>query len=521
MLAHHVDLGDGDVVLERQLVLAPARPRAPRCCGRHAASGTSIVCALADRHLVARDLRAVDPEPHGDRRARPAGRCRARGTGCSAARPRMAKRGARSSTMRRSCSPSSPVIERMDRRVEAERGGILRHVGDDAVGDEDARRRSAPAARRRSAWSARRRAAVPSPSGRSAACTSRTSKSPSACSRSFSAATAASVCSVRLPSRWLALSSTTSATTPGSALALLALQHRVGQREHEQRRGERAQRRAAHALPGEHREDEQQQRRRAPRSAARAGADRRRSRGESCLRSLAEPLEQRRHVHLVGLVVAGQRIHHDVDAGAEGELALARIGGHGRVEPEPVRIDRPGGGEVVAGDDDRRNAVAAARRAARILRLRRSGSPPRARNSPSGRETRRADRTPWSARGRAAPARAAARRRRRGSREASRSPACRRRPEVREAAGVARVEEDRAAVLHERVDLRHRLGGGRRLVGVDRPVDQRVEGELVGGDVDRGGLARLERRAVGEIHATGRRVRRGSSSSSSALPVTT
>ena len=68
-----------------------------------------------------------------------------------------------------------------------------------------------------------------------------------------------------------------------------------------------------------------------------------------------------------------------------------------------------------------------------------------------------------------------------------------------EAAGVARVEEDRAAVLHERVDLRHRLGGGRRLVGIDRPVEQRVEGELVGGDVDRGGLARLERRAVGEI----------------------
>ena len=42
--------------------------------------------------------------------------------------------------------------------------------------------------------------------------------------------------------------------------------------------------------------------------------------------SLAEPFEQRRHVHLVGLVVAGQRVHHDVDAGAEGHLALARIG---------------------------------------------------------------------------------------------------------------------------------------------------------------------------------------------------
>src|SRR6202022_5162258 len=37
---------------------------------------------------------------------------------------------------------------------------------------------------------------------------------------------------------------------------------------------------------------------------------------------LPEPFDQRRRVHLVGLVVAGQRIHHDVDAGAEGEFAL-------------------------------------------------------------------------------------------------------------------------------------------------------------------------------------------------------
>ncbi len=42
--------------------------------------------------------------------------------------------------------------ERVHRRVEAERGGVLRHVLHDAVGDEHARRRSAPAARRRRAW---------------------------------------------------------------------------------------------------------------------------------------------------------------------------------------------------------------------------------------------------------------------------------------------------------------------------------------------------------------------------------
>jgi hypothetical protein len=28
-------------------------------------------------------------------------------------------------------------------------------------------------------------------------------------------------------------------------------------------------------------------------------------------------------MHLVGLVVAGERVHHDIDAGAEGEFALA------------------------------------------------------------------------------------------------------------------------------------------------------------------------------------------------------
>ena len=45
---------------------------------------------------------------------------------------------------------------------------------------------------------------------------------------------------------------------------------------------------------------------------------------------LPQPLDQRRRVHLVGLVVSGQRIHHDVDAGAEGELALPWLAGSKR-----------------------------------------------------------------------------------------------------------------------------------------------------------------------------------------------
>src|ERR1700682_3221724 len=42
-------------------------------------------------------------------------------------------------------------------------------------------------------------------------------------------------------------------------------------------------------------------------------------------RSLSEPLDNLRRVHLIGLVVAGQGVHHDVDTGAERELALPRF----------------------------------------------------------------------------------------------------------------------------------------------------------------------------------------------------
>src|SRR5215469_11554538 len=82
---------------------------------------------------------------------------------------------------------------------------------------------------------------------------------------------------------------------------------------------------------------------------------------------LAEPLEQRRHVHLVGLVVAGQRVHHDVDPGAVGEIALARLARHQRQHRLAVAAHRPGAGEVVRRDDDRGHPVAAARRALGVV----------------------------------------------------------------------------------------------------------------------------------------------------------
>src|SRR5262249_54533123 len=83
--------------------------------------------------------------------------------------------------------------------------------------------------------------------------------------------------------------------------------------------------------------------------------------------SLSQPFEQRRNVDLVGLVVAGERVHHDVDAGAEREFALARLGGDERQHGLAVLAHRPGAGEIVRRDDDRRHAVAGARRAARRL----------------------------------------------------------------------------------------------------------------------------------------------------------
>src|SRR5882757_7876746 len=82
-----------------------------------------------------------------------------------------------------------------------------------------------------------------------------------------------------------------------------------------------------------------------------------------CMPLLPQPFDQGGCVHLVGLVVAGQGVHHDVDAGAEGEFALARLAGRQRQHRLAVGAERPGAGEIVRSDDDGRDAVAAARRA--------------------------------------------------------------------------------------------------------------------------------------------------------------
>ena len=79
---------------------------------------------------------------------------------------------------------------------------------------------------------------------------------------------------------------------------------------------------------------------------------------------LPQPLEQRRHMHLVGLVVAGERVHDDVDAGAEREFALARLAFDHRQHRLAVRLRRPGAGKIVRSNENGGHAVAAARRPA-------------------------------------------------------------------------------------------------------------------------------------------------------------
>src|SRR3954447_24948096 len=81
-----------------------------------------------------------------------------------------------------------------------------------------------------------------------------------------------------------------------------------------------------------------------------------------CMLLLPQPFDQGGRVNLVGLVVAGQRVHHDVDAGTEGEFTLPRFARRQRQHRLAVGAQRPCAGEIVRGDDDRRNTVAAARR---------------------------------------------------------------------------------------------------------------------------------------------------------------
>src|SRR3954451_761686 len=82
------------------------------------------------------------------------------------------------------------------------------------------------------------------------------------------------------------------------------------------------------------------------------------SRAAYCLcASLAEPLKNGGDMHLIGFIVACQRVHHEVDAEAEGLLALRLAAGYDRIKAAALIVDRPGAGIIVGADDHRRDAV--------------------------------------------------------------------------------------------------------------------------------------------------------------------
>ena len=183
-------------------------------------------------------------------------------------------------------------------------------------------------------------------------------------SRSISAARAASVCCWRSPKFWLGLLSTTTAATEVS-----------GSRSSRVKEGFASASTISNSAmvrtDGAAAAREQQQRRDDQRNGQARPDDIGGTSGAKAMPKFMRYCPSRSssagHVHLIGLVVAGQRVHHDVDAGAEGEFALARFARRHRQHGLPVRPHRPGAGEIVRGDDDRGDAVARAGRAVALI----------------------------------------------------------------------------------------------------------------------------------------------------------
>jgi hypothetical protein len=57
-------------------------------------------------------------------------------------------------------------------------------------------------------------------------------------------------------------------------------------------------------------------------------------------------------MHLVSLVISGQGIHHDIDAGADREFMLAVGAGDGCVERLAIVVFGPGCCVIIGADDD-------------------------------------------------------------------------------------------------------------------------------------------------------------------------
>ena len=157
-------------------------------------------------------------------------------------------------------------------------------------------------------------------------------------SRSVSAARAASVCFCAVAEILARALVDDHDGDRGERLAVLAGEGRIGEREHQQRERDRAHQRAAAARPRTAAAPRRQ--RNGERRPQHVERNQRRECDAEIQNALLlpQPLEQRRHVHLIGLVVAGQRVHHDVDAGAEGQFALARLARR----PSAASAGRPG-----------------------------------------------------------------------------------------------------------------------------------------------------------------------------------
>src|SRR5580700_6629135 len=193
------------------------------------------------------------------------------------------------------------------------------------------------------------------------ASTTRTSRPGMWLSRSTSAARAASVCCVRSPKLWLGLLSTTTTATELSGSRSSRVSDGLAS-------ASTTSASASARIVAPRLRDTNSNSARMTAAAMAAHKTGSATSGANAIPRfkifllLPQSLEQRRHVHLIGFVIAGQCVHDDVDAGAECKLALARLAFHHRKHGLAIGPRRPGAGEIVRGDDDRGHAVAAARR---------------------------------------------------------------------------------------------------------------------------------------------------------------
>ena len=135
-----------------------------------------------------------------------------------------------------------------------------------------------------------------------------------------SSAFVAATCAGRSAIDWLPLVSRTSATVSFRVRGPRA-RRRVGKRKRHERETERAQPRARPPRP-----DSEADREQACSSMSASSQTGARGEGEDqALNSMPQPVQQVAYVHLVGLVIAGQRIHHEIDAAARRASSRCRL----------------------------------------------------------------------------------------------------------------------------------------------------------------------------------------------------